>query len=520
MGPLVRTTGGLVRGTAGGVAGTTAFRGIPYAAPPLGPLRLRPPRPAPAWEGERDGSRAGAVAPQRPGPLERTFGGYGHLGEDCLTANVWSPAFGTAADTEGEGEGGSGGGNGAAVVDGTRPVLVWIHGGAFTTGTGAIAWYDGSRLAARGDVVVVTFNYRLGALGFLHLGDLGGEAWAGSGNTGLLDQVAALRWVRANAASFGGDPNRVTVFGESAGAMSIAALLAMPDASGLFQRAILQSGAGTFVQDRGTATALAADVLGELGIPQNDLWRLADVPLDDVLDAQTAAGGRKGGVGLAFLPVVDGATLPARPEAALAAGAAHDVPVLVGTNRDEMRLFSAVAPDAFAADDDDAVVRHVAAIPDVGAEAAPGIVAAYRRRWPDLSPTDLHVAIHTDHAFRRPAQRLATLQAGHARAWSYWFTWASPIFGGWLGSYHGLEIPFVFDNLAQPKVDLMTGGGDLQPLADAMADAWLAFARDGDPGWPPYEADGTRATMRFDLPPETIADPDPDLRRAWESIGL
>lgn len=513
MGPLVRTTGGLVRGVAGGVAGTTAFRGIPYAAPPLGPLRLRPPQPAPAWEGERDGSRAGAVAPQRPGPLERTFGGYGHLGEDCLTANVWSPAF-DAAGADGDG------GSEVAVVDGTRPVLVWIHGGAFTTGTGAIAWYDGSRLAARGDVVVVTFNYRLGALGFLHLGDIGGEAWAGSGNTGLLDQMAALRWVRANGASFGGDPDRITVFGESAGAMSIAALLGMPEASGLFRRAILQSGAGTFVQSRSTATALAADVLGELGIPHDDLSRLADVPLDDILDAQTAAGGRKGGVGLAFLPVVDGATLPARPEAALAGGAASDVPVLVGTNRDEMRLFSAVAPDAFAAADDDAVVRHVAAIPDVGSEAAPGIVAAYRRRWPDLSPTDLHVTIHTDHAFRRPAQRLAALQAEHAGAWSYWFTWASPIFGGWLGSFHGLEIPFVFDNLAQPMVDLMTGGGDhLQPLADAMADAWLAFARDGDPGWPRYDPAG-RATKRFDLPPETITEPDPDLRGAWESIGL
>ncbi len=501
MGELVRTASGLVRGVEGLVQGVSAFWGIPYAAAPVGSRRLRPPMPPAPWDGELEASVPGHVAPQRQGPLERAFGGYGEVHEDCLTVNVWTP--GTDASPG-------------------RPVLVWVHGGSFTTGTGAIPWYDGSRLAARGDVVVVTFNYRLGALGFLHLGDLGGEAWAGSGNAGLLDQVAALRWVRANITGFGGDPARVTVFGESAGAMSIATLLAMPGATGLFGRAILQSGAGTFVQDRATATALAVDLLDELGVPQGDLARLADVPLEDVLDAQSVTGGRRAGVGLAYMPVVDGATLPTRPEAALAAGSAAEVSVLIGTNRDEMRLFSAVAPEAFAAEDEAALEDHVAAIPDVGASGAPTIVTAYRRRWPDLSPTDLHVVIHTDHAFRRPAQRLAALQAqAGAGAWAYWFTWSSPILGGLLGSYHGLEIPFVFDNLDRPGIDMLTGGGDhLQPLADQMADAWLAFARDGDPGWPAYDPAVARATMRFDLPPELLSDPDPDLRLAWESISL
>lgn len=508
MGPVVQTAAGLVRGGPGAMPGITAFRGIPFAAPPTGPRRLRPPGPAPAWDGIRDGAASGPVAPQRPGPLERTFGGYGPIDEDCLSVNVWTPAL------EPEGVGGP------PEPDARLPVLVWVHGGAFTTGTGAIGWYDGSRLAARGDVVVVTFNYRLGALGFLHLADLGGEGWAGSGNAGLLDQIAALRWVSRNIVAFGGDPDRVTVFGESAGAMSIAALMAMPAAGGLFQRAILQSGAATFVQDRETASALAADVLDELGVPHDDLDRLAAVPVEAVLDAQVSAGGRRGGVGLAFMPVIDGATLPAPPEQALAQGAAAAVAVLVGTNRDEMRLFSAVAPDAFAAADDEGVVHKVAAIPDVGAGAAPAVVAAYRRHWPGLSPTDLHVAVHTDHAFRRPAQRLAALQADHGPAWAYWFTWASPIFGGWLGSFHGLEIPFVFDNLAAPNVELMTGAGELQPLADAMADAWVRFARDGDPGWPAYDPAGERITMRFDLPPEAVADPDADLRAAWEAIGL
>ncbi len=500
MTPVVRTTGGAVRGVDGAVPGVTAFRGIPYAAPPVGPLRLRPPQPPPPWSGERDGGVAGPVAPQRPGPLERTFGGYGRMDEDCLTANVWTPG----ADP------------GAA-----RPVLVWIHGGGFTTGTGSIPWYDGSRLAARGDVVVVTFNYRLGALGFLHLGDLGGEAWAGSGNTGLLDQVAALRWVAENIAAFGGDPDRVTVFGESAGAMSIATLLAMPEATGLFFRAILQSGGGTFVQDRPTATALAASVLDELGVPHDDLSRLTDIPVEAVLEAQAVAGGRRGGVGLAFVPVVDGATLPSAPEAALATGVAADVAVLAGSNRDEMRLFSAVAPDAFSAADDAEVLRKVAALPDVGPDGAATILAAYRRHDPELSPTDLHVMVHTDHAFRRPVQRLAGLQASvGGAAWVYWFTWASPIMGGWLGSFHALEIPFVFDNLGQPNVEVMTGGEDVQVLADAMSDAWLAFARGGDPGWPRYDPTGDRATMRFDLPSEVLTDPDRALRQAWELIGL
>jgi len=501
MGEVVRTTAGLVRGAAGLTPGITAFRGIPYAAPPIGPLRLRPPRPPKPWVGERAVAEPGPVAPQRQGPLERAFGGYGKADEDCLSVNVWTPGADTAA---------------------ARPVLVWVHGGSFTTGAGAIPWYDGSRLAARGDVVVVTFNYRLGALGFLHLADLGGEEWAGSGNLGLLDQVAALRWVRENIAAFGGDPERVTAFGESAGAMSITTLLAMPCAEGLFSRAILQSGAATFVQEADTATALAVNVLDELGVPHDDLGRLAEVPVDVILDAQAAAGGRRAGVGLAFVPVIDGATLPAHPEEALAAGAAAGVPVLAGTTRDEMRLFSAVAPDAFAAEDEAALVRHVAAIPDVGPGHAEVIVAAYRHRWPEVSPAELHVIIHTDHAFRRPAQRLCTIQAkGGAGAWAYWFTWPSPILGGLLGSFHGLDIPFVFDNLAQPGIEMLTGGGEhLQELADRMAGAWLAFARDGDPGWPAYDPVAERATMRFDLPPELLEDPDPDLRRAWESIGL
>ncbi|MEO5680284.1 MAG: carboxylesterase family protein [Acidimicrobiales bacterium] len=501
MGPLVRTESGLVRGTDGAVPGVDAFLGIPYAAAPTGPLRLRPPQPPHPWDGEHDATVAGPVAPQRQGPLERVFGGYGEVAEDCLTVNVWTPGADPAA---------------------ARPVLVWVHGGSFTTGAGAIPWYDGSRLVARGDVVVVSLNYRLGALGFLHLGDLGGEAWAGSGNTGLLDQMAALRWVQANVGAFGGDPRRVTVFGESAGAMSIATMLAMPQATGLFARAILQSGAGTFVQDRATATALATSVLDELGVAHDDLGRLAEVPVEAVLDAQVAASGRRGGIGLAYLPVVDGITLPAPPEEALAAGAAAGIPVLVGTTRDEMRLFATVAPEAFAAGDDGALADKVAAIPDVGPQGAAALVAAYRRRWPTLAPTDVHVLIHTDHAFRRPAQRLAALQAtAGSGAWSYWFTWPSPILGGLLGSFHGLEIPFAFDNLAQPGIEMLTGGGDyLQVLADQMADAWLAFARHGDPGWPAYDPAADRRTMRFDLPPELLADPDPDLRQAWESIGL
>jgi para-nitrobenzyl esterase len=504
-GPVVETATGRVEGVVGDRS--LVFRGVPFAAPPLGRRRWRPPLPVAPWTGVRDATTFGPVSIQRPGPVEQALGSLGaDISEDCLYLNVWTPA----AD------------------GGQRPVLAWVHGGGYVGGSGSTSWYDGGRLSQLGDAVIVTFNYRLGMLGFLHLADLGGERWASAGNCGVLDQVAALRWVQQNIAGFGGDPGNVTVFGESAGAFSIATLLAMPAAAGLFHRAILQSGSTTNVHNRDSATALAVDLLGDLGIDASrrhgpgggaDASGLVDIPADTLLDAQSAAGERHAPFGLAYTPVVDHVSLPVHPQDAVEAGSSHHVPIITGTNRDEMRLFMMMDPKAFDVDDDDLVSR-VGALPGVGRDRAPDLVADYRRMSPDLSPSRLLGAIETDYVFRVPAIRHADANAATgAPTWMYWFTWATPAFGGALGSCHAAEIPFVFDALDRPGVEFLTGDGpERRGLADAITSAWLAFARHGDPGWPAYDPGGSRVTQRFDATCETLADPARFVRGAWNGV--
>src|SRR3712207_215533 len=264
MASTVMTAVGEVAGELGD--GVHVFRGIPYARPPVGELRFRPPQPPEPWAGARPATAFGSIAMQSPSPLENLFGAAERpsMSEDCLYLNIWTPG-----------------------LDGARrPVMVWIHGGAFVTGSGSTPWYDGTRFAARGDVVVVTLNYRLGAFGFLHLADLIGESFVGSGNAGILDQAAALAWVRDNIAAFGGDPENVTIFGESAGAMSVGTLLALPAARGLFQRAILQSGAASNAMSRERANEVAGRLLEALGIPREKSETIRDVPARDLLAAQ------------------------------------------------------------------------------------------------------------------------------------------------------------------------------------------------------------------------------------------
>src|SRR5256885_13958530 len=295
--PIVQTDKGPVVGSTTGPV--HVFRGIPYARPPVGELRWRPPEEPRSWTSPLDASSFGPIAPQNPSHLEQLFGAEKpEQSEACLSLNVWTPGL----------------------DDGRRPVLVWIHGGAFVTGTGSTPWYDGTRLATAGDVVVVTINYRLGALGFLELGELGDERYAASGNCGILDQVAALRWVRDNISSFGGDAAQVTVFGESAGGMSVGTLLALPAAQGLFSRAILQSGAASHVVQRDKAESVTRDLLAELGLTPADAGKLVDVPVDDLLAAQGRVVDRTW-PNLAFTPVVDGVTLPRPPLEAATDGA-------------------------------------------------------------------------------------------------------------------------------------------------------------------------------------------------------
>lgn len=497
----VETTHGHVRGDH--KRGTYRYKGIPFAAPPVGARRFRPPAPAESWTGVRDATGKFATAPQPTGGVETLLGmqdGPPQSEADCLTLNVWTPA----PDA------------------GRRPVMVWIHGGAFVSGTGSTAWYDGSNLASR-DVVVVTLNYRLGALGFLHLADLGGERFAGSGNVGLLDQAAALRWVHDNIETFGGDPDNVTIFGESAGGMSVGTHLALPASQGSFHRAIAQSGAVANVHDRDQATAVTTRLLDLLDLGPDQIDALETIPFPSLIEAQDTISNDFGiARGLPFQPVVDGVTLPEQPMAALRAGAAAGINLLTGTNRDEMRLFTSMDPRRDRLDDARLarrVQRFTGSDPDV-------LVRVYRDAAPDASPADLYEAIGTDAVFRMPAIEMAEAQSAHADVWVYEFHRASTAFGGSLGAAHAVEIPFALDNLTAPGANFFIGEPTeaMQHLATQMADAWTAFARHGDPNgstlpaWGKY-APPSRPTMVFDLDSKVVEDPAGSRRAAWAACS-
>jgi para-nitrobenzyl esterase len=472
------------------------FKGIPYARPPVGELRLRAPLPAEPWTGVRRAQEFGLWAPQNAPASTLSGDAPGEQGEDCLTLNVWTPG-----------------------VDGSRPVLVWIHGGAFEGGSGASPLYHGDRLATRGNVVVVTINYRLGVLGFLaHPGLADAEAGGAIGNWGLLDQVAALEWVRDNIGSFGGDPQNVTIFGESAGGMSVADLLAVPSARRLFRRAITQSGP-PYAMAAPRAEETAVKLLAELGVGVSDL---RDVPVPALLKAQASLAAQRRGGPLPLTPVVDGAVLPVHPQEAIADGTAADVPLLIGTNRDEYKLFMVADPKG--RDPDEEVVRRriersfggsdERLRPDVAIE---GYRAIRERRHDSVEPRELWSAIESDRMFRVDSIHAAEAHAVHqSRTYSYLFTWESPAMHGALGSCHALELPFVFGKLDSPGLDRFAGTGPAaEALSEQMMDAWLAFARTSDPGWPSYEAT-RRATMVFGTESRVQNGPFDEERALWE----
>ncbi|MEI5101864.1 carboxylesterase family protein [Streptomyces sp. PmtG] len=487
--PVVRTPSGALRGRA--EDGLAVFRGVPYAAPPVGALRFAAPRPAAAWDGVRD---AGAYGP--PPPQAGHFGmeelARDAAGTDWLTVNVWSPE---------------------PSPDAGLPVLVWIPGGAYSIGMARLPEYDGARLAREGPLVVVTLNYRLGLEGFAQLD--GAPA-----NRGLLDQVAALEWVRDTIRAFGGDPGRVTVGGQSAGAGSVAALLAMPRAAGLFGRAIAQSVQGTFF-----TPALAADIAaacaGELGLRPTvaDLAGVAPDLLPAAGDAVTATSascaerwGRPALRQIPFAPVVDGDVLPFTPWQALAEGGGRGIGLLAGHTRDEQRLFSAL----------DGTLGQVG--PERAAEAlrafAPGPDGAgrYRAGHPAAGPDELYELVHSDWLFRMPSLRLATTQTtGGGRAHLYELTWPAPGMGGVLGACHGLDVPLVFGNLTSGQPAALIGEGpppEAEQVSAAMRAAWTAFAADGDPGWPAYDED-RRLTRVFGTRPEVVPYPEEASRAIW-----
>ena len=487
---IVETQYGKLQGTISGPV--YVWKGIPYAQPPLGDLRLRAPRVPHSWSGVRDATVFGLTSVQSDRMMQRVFASNPEpSGEDCLYLNIWSPG----AD------------------DKSRPVLFWIHGGGFTMGSGSTPWYDGTAFATNGDVVVVTINYRLGALGFLHLADLGGKEKDLSSNCGLLDQIAALKWVRDNIAAFGGDPNNITVFGESAGAMSIGTLLAMPAAKGLFQKAILQSGASQTILDSARASRIATKLMDTLGI--HSITDLLDVSSEQLLAAQNKISGEGGR--LAFQPVVDGASLPQQPIEAIANGSASDVSLLIGTNRDEMRLFTVM--DSTQATPDMSILEHL-----FGTKAN-DVAAIYEANQPEHSSSDAWIDFLTDRTFRIPAIRLAEKQLVHgANVWMYRFDWPTPAFGGRMKACHGLEIPFVWNNLDKYGVNLLTGDDPArQKVADVMHQSWIMYACTGNPHaaglpqWPAYY-DTQRATMLFNEECQVVNDPQAVERQVWEGI--
>jgi para-nitrobenzyl esterase len=473
--------------------GLVVFRGIPFAQPPVGDSRFAAPQPAVPWDGVRDAFTFGPQPPQTPmGPGVPVVP---EASTEWLTVNVWTPAADRAA---------------------RRPVMVWIYGGAYQSGSSAAPVYNGRRLAREADVVVVTFNYRVGVEGFAQLD--GAPA-----NRGLLDQVAALRWVRDNIEAFGGDPDQVTIFGESAGAGSIAALLAMPSAEGLFRRAIAQSVPGTFFSD-----ALAADIAAALGrdlglrptvadLSAVDPHKLAGVPAT-LRPSMARYADRWGAVAhtvTPFSPVVDGEVLPQAPWRALANGTAREVPLIVGHNRDEYRLFLAASGrlGRITAEQAAAALRVFGPGPEPE--------SAYRAAFPDASDEQLFELVQSDWTFRMPSLHLAQAQiAGGGRAHVYELTWPAPANGGLLGACHALDVPLTFgefDQFGGISIELFEPepSPEVEALSAWIRSAWTTFAIEGSPGWPAYDPD-ERLVQVLDTEISTTAYPEEASRRLWQ----
>lgn len=481
-GTTARTKLGELRGERGD--GFVVFRGVPYAAPPERGLRFAPPQPATAWNGARDATVDGPIAPQNRSRLAHIMGDFvREHGEDCLSLTIWRPESAPAP----------------------CPVLVWIHGGAFTTGAGSLPWYSGESFARSG-LVVVGVNYRLGALGFLAVPGVS------PGNLGLLDQAAALRWVRDNVAAFGGDRESVTVMGQSAGGGSIGALLAMPSARGLFRRAIMQSAALQRVNPSLDDAARAGRrFLEVLGLSPDRPERLRDVPIKDVLAAQGELARlerRFADPVTPFRPLLDGRVVTASPVAAARAGAAASIDVLIGSTREEMAAFYSVDDNVKQADE--AAMRGE--FERLFGAHGTAICDEYRRSRLDTRPAAVLADLYSDRLFRIPSLELAEAQAAHGRpAYVFQFDWQSP---AGFEACHCLELPFVFDNLPHwPDAPMLSGSDPATTarLARIMQRAWASFARTGDPNheelppWAPYDL-GRRMTMRFDTVVEPVAD--------------
>jgi para-nitrobenzyl esterase len=500
--PVVKTGQGKVRGDSQN--GINVFKGIPYAAPPLGRRRWLPPEPHETWRDTLETRDFGPVAPQNsraPAGFQAPgFSAPGPQSEDCLYLNVWT----------------------SRLDDAKRPVMVWLHGGAFTIGSSSDPLYRGDILASRGDVVVVTINYRLGLLGFLNLNEVTGSRIPSTGNEGLLDQIAALQWVRKNISAFGGDPGNVTVFGESAGAMSIGCLMAMPKARGLFHKAILESGTGSMARPLGQCVETSRLFLEATGLKSDDVTAIRSLPVEKLLAVQEGLTLKVPGTITPVAPVIDGETLPEKPIEALKKGSAAELPTLIGNNLEEGKYFNIRHPENRTIDEG-ALIRQLRLTVPAGDVAR--LLDTYRTarsaRGEPATPPELLSAIRTDIMFRVPATRVAEAQCQHGQpAYSYIFTWKSPAMGGALGACHALEMGFVFGTYDR---GFCGSGREVKSLSIKMQDAWLAFARSGNPAcdslgdWPPYC--DKRKTMMLGRECHVEAAPYEEERHFWDTVG-
>jgi para-nitrobenzyl esterase len=500
------TSFGRIRGVDN--AGIKTFKGVPYGASTAGTNRFMPPADPARWAGVRDALAWGPSAPQRePGARATTSelavaaAGLPAEGEDCLVLNVWTPALGDNR---------------------RRPVMLWCHGGGFATGSGSSPVTDGTNLARRGDVVVVTINHRLNVLGFTFLGEAVGSEFASSGDVGMLDIVQALRWVRENIERFGGDPNLVTVFGQSGGGRKVATLLAMPPAKGLFHRAVIESGATMKLVERDQATRVAHELLSMLGIDRSRARQLQQVPLDRLMGAYFATVRRMNvdQMTQGFSPTMDGHVVRQHPFHPAASDVSPAVPVMLGSTRTE--LTSSADAAAFSLTEDGMRTR----LRDLLGASAGRVIDVYRKTNPGASPSDLYFLIASDHRYSAPVMKIAERRAalGQGKVYLYYFRWESPIEGGRRRSPHTIEIPFVFDNIKASR--LTAASPDAPALAAKVSDAWIAFARTGEPTtsalpkWPAFTAQD-RPTMVFDNRSAVVSDPIREERVAmFEALGL
>jgi para-nitrobenzyl esterase len=487
MGVVAATRWGKVEGCEEAHSGgpVRVFRGVPYARPPTGPLRFAAPQPPVPWPDVRDATRFGAAAPQPAGSPEGGLVpgmGAGPTSEDCLTLNVWAPADATRSDL--------------------RAVLVWFYGGSFVIGASSQPAYDGARYAAEEGVVLVSANYRLGPLGFLDPRGLAGAGADAVANCGLRDAIAALEWVRDNIEQFGGDPERVAIFGESAGGGIVSHLCASPAASGLFRAAVVESGATDRTLDAQRSALVAESLMEAVGAATIDELRV--LPADDVV----AAVGRvqfemlKPVGMMPFHPCVDGDVLTAPPREAFANGAFADGALIVGTTTDEMRLFldpTTPAPDR------DRLRTRIARYTGVDEHHADAVIDTYTRELRTGDLAEVWAAVFSDVEMQLPARAVLDAHAEHGHTWSYLFSW--PAANARLRACHGVDIPFIFGTFDVDGWGEWVGADeDAVALSRRMRAAWAALARDGDPGWPEYRVP-ERAVRVLGRTDETVADP-------------